>query len=100
MLTAVHNLYPSLSTYTAPFFQLSYYQPSKGTYIQGWDDVYFVFSSILAFTAIRAAAIEWAFVPFARRSGLKKKAALRFGEQAWLFSYYTFFWSIGMVRII
>lgn len=99
MLVAVHNLYPSLSTYTAPFFELSYYQPSQGLYTQGWNDIYFVISSIVTFTAVRAIAIEWVLQPLARKAGLKKKAALRFGEQGWLIMYDGFFWSFGMVSI-
>lgn len=99
MLLAVHNLYPSLRPYTAPFFQLSYYDPSKDAYVQGLDDAYFVFSSAIAFTAIRAIAIDWVFQPLAHYAGLKKKASVRFAEQAWLFVYYGFFWSFGMVSI-
>ncbi|KAL2013953.1 hypothetical protein VTN00DRAFT_1478 [Thermoascus crustaceus] len=97
MLLAVHNLYPSLRPYTAPFFQLSYYQPSKGVYIQGWDDIYYVIGSAIGFTAVRAIAIDWIFRPLARWAGLKKKKpSLRFAEQAWLLVYYGFFWSYGM----
>jgi very-long-chain ceramide synthase len=94
---AVHNLYPSLRAYTTPFFQMSYYQPSTGRYRQGWDDVYLVISSIIGFTAVRAIAIDWIFRPMAKRTGLKKKAALRFAEQAWLVVYYGVFWTLGMV---
>ncbi|KAL4929580.1 putative longevity-assurance protein (LAC1) [Aspergillus undulatus] len=96
MLLAVHHLYPSLAPYTTPFFQLSYYQPSQGVYIQGWDDIYFVISSVFAFTAIRAIAIEWVFRPMAQWSGLKKKTSIRLAEQGWMALYYAFFWSFGM----
>ncbi|KAL3437773.1 TLC domain-containing protein [Aspergillus tetrazonus] len=96
MLLAVHHLYPSLSPYTTPFFQLSYYQPSQGVYIQGWDDIYFVISSVFAFTAIRAIAMEWVFRPLARWSGLKRKASIRLAEQGWMWLYYAVFWTIGM----
>ncbi|KAJ5610195.1 hypothetical protein N7510_006914 [Penicillium lagena] len=95
-LLALHNLYPSLRPYTQPFFELSYYVPSKGQYVQGWDDIYFVASGIIAFTAIRAIAIEWILQPLARYAGLKRKASVRFAEQAWLFMYDGFFWSLGM----
>lgn len=100
MLLAVHHLYPSLSPYTAPFFQLSYYQPDTGLYIQGWDDIYFVASSAIAFTAIRAIAIDWVFHPFARYAGLKKKASVRFAEQGWQWIYYGFFCTFGLVRTV
>ncbi|KAL5334438.1 TLC domain-containing protein [Aspergillus crustosus] len=96
MLLAVHHLYPSLAPYTTPFFQLSYYQSSQGLYIQGWDDIYFVLSSIFAFTAIRAMAIEWVFLPGAQWMGLKRKASVRLAEQAWMWVYYAFFWTFGM----
>ncbi|KAL2863078.1 putative longevity-assurance protein (LAC1) [Aspergillus lucknowensis] len=96
MILAVHHLYPSLSPYTTPFFQLSYYQPTQGLYIQGRDDVYFVASSVLAFTAIRAMAIEWVLQPMAQKLGLKRKASIRFAEQGWMGMYYGFFWTFGM----
>ncbi|KAI9924007.1 sphingosine N-acyltransferase lag1 [Aspergillus wentii] len=95
MLLAVHNLYPSLRPYTTPFFQLSHYQ-SEDVYVQGWDDIYFVISSAIAFTAIRAITIEWVFQPVAQYAGLKRKASIRFAEQGWLLLYYGFFWSFGM----
>ncbi|KAF7115223.1 hypothetical protein CNMCM5793_001650 [Aspergillus hiratsukae] len=95
-LLAAHNLYPTLRPYTAPFFQLSYYQPSDGVYVQGFDDVYFVISSAITFTAVRAIAIEWIFRPAARYAGLKRKASNRFAEQAWMWMYYAFFWTFGM----
>lgn len=98
MLLAVHQLYPSLRPYTTPFFQLSYYRPEQGDYIQGWDDIYFVASSAIAFTAIRAITIDWILQPLARHAGLKPKAALRLAEQGWQCVYYGFFWCFGMVR--
>ncbi|ODH14274.1 hypothetical protein ACO22_06618 [Paracoccidioides brasiliensis] len=96
MIFALHNLYPSLKPYTSPFLQLPHYQPEKGTYVQGWDDIYFSSSAILAFTAIRAIAIEWLFQPIAQRSGLKQKASRRLAEQGWVLVYYLGFWTYGM----
>lgn len=98
MLLAVHHLYPSLNPYTAPFFQLSYYQPTTGDYVQGWDDIYFIASSAIAFIAIRAIVIDWILQPLAQSCGLKRKASVRLAEQGWLCLYYGFFWSLGMVR--
>ncbi|PYH97576.1 longevity-assurance protein [Aspergillus ellipticus CBS 707.79] len=96
MLLAVHHLYPSLNPYTAPFFQLSYYQPASGDYVQGWDDVFFVASSAVAFMAIRAMIMDWILQPLAQSYGLKKKASVRLAEQGWLAVYYGFFCSLGM----
>lgn len=99
MLLALHNLYPSLRPYTQPFFELSYYNPATDSYVQGWDDVYFVFSASLALTAVRAIAIEWILIPLARRAGLKRKGSIRFAEQGWQATYYGFIWAVGLVCI-
>ncbi|OJK02575.1 hypothetical protein ASPACDRAFT_76986 [Aspergillus aculeatus ATCC 16872] len=96
MLLAVHHLYPSLNPYTTPFFQLSYYQPASGDYVQGWDDVCFVASSAVVFIAIRAILIDWVLRPIAQHWGLKRKASLRLAEQGWLCLYYGFICSLGM----
>lgn len=97
MLLALHNLYPSLRPYTQPFFELSYYNPASGKYVQGWDDVYFVFSAALALTAVRAISIEWILQPLARQSGVKRKASVRIAEQGWQVMYYSFVWATGLV---
>ena len=97
MLLALHNLYPSLRPYTQPFFELSYHDPASNTYVQGWNDVYFVASATLALTAIRAIVIEWMIQPLGRLLGLKRKAALRLAEQGWQALYYGFVWAIGLV---
>lgn len=99
MLLALHNLYPSLRPYTQPFFQLSYYDAASNSYVQGWDDVYFVFSAAVAFTGIRAIVIEWIIQPMARSAGLKRKQAVRVAEQGWNAMYYSFIWGVGMVRL-
>lgn len=97
MLLALHNLYPSLRPYTQPFFELSYHDAATNTYVQGWDDVYFVFSAALGLTAVRAIAIEWILIPLARRAGLKRKGSIRFAEQGWQATYYGFIWAVGLV---
>ncbi|KAI1941593.1 hypothetical protein LOZ57_005578 [Ophidiomyces ophidiicola] len=96
MIFAVHNLYPSLKPYTAPLLSLPHYLPAKGTYVQGMDDVYFILSSMIAFTAVRAIAIDWVLRPIALQLGLKSKNSLRFAEQGWLLVYYVVFWSYGL----
>lgn len=97
-LLAAHNLYPSVQSFTTPFFQMSYYQPETGLYAQGRDDIYFVISAVLAFTAVRAIFIEWILRPLAKATGLKRKASMRFAEQAWLVIYDSTYWSYGIVR--
>lgn len=98
MLLALHNLYPSLRPYTQPFFELSYHDAATNSYVQGMNDVSFVFSAVLALTAIRAIAIEWILQPLARQAGLKRKGAVRLAEQGWQALYYGFIWSVGLVR--
>lgn len=54
---------------------------------------------IIVFTGLRAAVMDYVLIPFAQKGGIgKRKAQIRFAEQAWLFLYYTLFWSLGMVR--
>ncbi|GAB1204557.1 hypothetical protein APSETT445_003213 [Aspergillus pseudonomiae] len=67
-----------------------------GLYVQGWDDIYFVASSAIAFTAIRAIVIDWILRPIAMHAGLKRKASVRFAEQGWMWLYYASFWTFGM----
>jgi acyl-CoA-dependent ceramide synthase len=100
MLLALHNLYPSLRPYTRPFFQLSYYDAASNSYVQGWEDVYFVFSAAVALTGIRAIVIEWMIQPMARSAGLKRKQAVRVAEQGWNAMYYSFIWGVGMVCLV
>ncbi|EEA27924.1 hypothetical protein TMatcc_003775 [Talaromyces marneffei ATCC 18224] len=95
-LLAAHTLYPSVQSFTAPFFQMSYYHPESGKYKQGWDDVYFVISAVFAFTAVRGICLEWIFTPLGRYAGMKRKASVRFAEQAWLVCYDLTYWSYGM----
>ncbi|KAJ5665654.1 uncharacterized protein N7477_008102 [Penicillium maclennaniae] len=96
MLLALHNLYPLLRPHTQPFFELSYYDAATNSYVQGWNDVYFVVSAVLALIAIRAIAIEWILQPLARRAGLKRKGAVRLAEQGSQALYYGFIWGVGL----
>ena len=53
---------------------------------------------VIIFTGLRAAVMEWLLIPFACWGGVAKtKGKMRFAEQAWLFLYYTAFWTLGMV---
>jgi acyl-CoA-dependent ceramide synthase len=96
-----HVCFPSLRSSTIQYFTLSYYDAQSGLYNPGWQDLKFVSLCIIVFTALRAAAMDYALVPMARKCGIhKKKATIRFAEQAWLVLYYATFWSLGTVRII
>lgn len=97
MIFAVHNLYPSLRYYTAPFLTLPHYQPAKDVYHRGLDDIYFVLGWTTGLMALRSFCIDWVFGPFARYHGLKPKASLRFAEQGWQLVYYSIFWTWGLV---
>ncbi|KAI9481519.1 MAG: TLC domain-containing protein [Benjaminiella poitrasii] len=74
------------------------YKIGENQYDKGLDDAYFVGFWVIAFTFLRAVAIQFIFhpigkffniIPFAKRQ--------RFTEQAWTFAYYAVFWTVGMV---
>lgn len=66
--------------------------------MQGWDDFKFVSTWIIIFTALRAATMDYLLLPFAKCAGInKRKATIRFAEQAWMLIYYTLSWSLGAV---
>lgn len=93
--------FPTLRSSTIQYFTLSYYDAQTGLYNPGWQDLKFVSLCIIVFTALRAAAMDYALVPMAKKCGIhKKKATIRFAEQAWLVIYYATFWSLGTVRTI
>ncbi|KAL2350100.1 TLC domain-containing protein [Cryomyces antarcticus] len=97
LLTLTHVSFPRARWRTRKFFELSYYDASSGLYVQGWDDFCLVSLWIVVFTGLRAAVMDYVLIPFARWGGIeKKKARIRFAEQAWLFLYYVMFWSLGM----
>jgi len=63
----------------------------------GWDDIFFVFYWIIAFTGLRCAAMDYVLSPLASALGLKeRKPKVRFAEQAWIVMYNTLSFSIGM----
>ncbi|KAK4989328.1 Sphingosine N-acyltransferase lag1 [Elasticomyces elasticus] len=97
LLVLTHICFPRARRRTSKFFELSYFDSASGTYTQGWDDLDLVAFWIVVFTGLRAAAMDCLLIPFARWGGIqKKKATIRFAEQAWLFLYYAVFWSLGM----
>lgn len=99
LLVLTHVCFPSLRSSTIQYFTLSYYDAQTGLYNPGWQDLKFVSLCIIVFTGLRAAAMDYALVPMARKCGIhKKKATIRFAEQAWLVLYYAAFWFLGTVR--
>ncbi|KAL1310683.1 hypothetical protein AAFC00_000944 [Neodothiora populina] len=96
LLAMTHALFPSLRPRTGQFFMLSYHDEPTGLYHQGWDDFKFVTFWIVVFTALRAATMDYVLIPLAKYAGVsKKKATIRFAEQAWLLIYYAVFWTLG-----
>ena len=99
LLALTHLCFPRARRHTRKFFRLSYYNPDTDRYKLGWDDLPLIFYWIVVFTGLRASMMDYALTPLAQLAGIgKKKARVRFAEQAWIFLYYSAFWSIGMVR--
>jgi acyl-CoA-dependent ceramide synthase len=74
--------------------------PGSDQYDKGSDDAYFVAFWVLAFTFLRAFVMRYVFTPFAKAYGADTPAKQqRFAEQGWSFTYYSIFWSLGMVSI-
>jgi hypothetical protein len=98
LLFLAHLFIPKSRVHTRKFFQLSYYNPKTGQYGIGHDDSLLVTFSVIVFTGLRAAVMEYVLAPLARSQGIqKKKLQNRFCEQAWLLTYYIFFWTLGVV---
>lgn len=99
LLALTHLCFPRARRHTRKFFKLSYFNPSSGKYALGWDDLPLVFYWIVVFTGLRAAVMDYVFVPLAQMAGIeKKKEKVRFAEQAWIFVYPLGVWSLGMVH--
>ena len=98
LLCLTHVLFPRLRPTTKQFFTFSYYDEQTGLYNPGWDDLKLVGFWIVVFTGLRAGVMDYVLVPYARWVGIgKKKATMRFAEQAWLLIYYAVFVSVGTV---
>lgn len=98
LLALTHFFFPKSREYTSKFFSSSHYNPRTEKYGIGRDDSYQILFWIVAFTGIRASAMEYVLAPFAKWHGLKKrKAVTRFSEQGWLIGYYAVFWPLGLV---
>jgi acyl-CoA-dependent ceramide synthase len=93
-----HVAFPRARHHTRKFFSISYYNEATGRFALGWDDIFFVFYWIIVFTGMRCAVMDYVLTPIAAWAGIeKKKARIRFAEQAWILLYYGAFWSCGMV---
>ncbi|RKP36242.1 TLC domain-containing protein [Dimargaris cristalligena] len=81
------------------FTTLSYQVPESDppVYVHGPDDVYFVAFWVIAFTFIRAFAMEYIFKALARYNRITTPdKTQRFCEQCWSVLYYSASWSLGM----
>lgn len=100
LLFLTHLCFPRARRRTTKYFRLSYYNPDTGGYGAGIDDLYFITFWIVCFTGLRVAVMDYLLMPWAISGGIKKKKAqVRFAEQAWLLVYYIPFWALGMVRL-
>lgn len=101
ILFSIHFTFPHARHHTHKFFRISYYNPSTDRFALGWDDIWFVFYWIIVFTGARCFTMDYILSPIAHRAGIhKKKAKVRFAEQAWILLYYGLFWCIGMNLLI
>ncbi|KAF2155775.1 longevity assurance proteins LAG1/LAC1 [Myriangium duriaei CBS 260.36] len=97
LLGLTHLLFPSLRPTTSRYFLLSYKDHKTGLYQPGSEDFKFVALWIVIFTGLRAGTMDYVLVPWARSLGIhKKKATIRFAEQAWLIVFYSVFWTVGI----
>jgi very-long-chain ceramide synthase len=98
LLFLAHVCIPKARIHTRTFFALSYYNPASGKYAAGLSDVNLIIFCIVLFTGLRAGIMEFILAPLGKWCGLRKRKELtRFSEQAWLLTYYSVFWTLGMV---
>jgi very-long-chain ceramide synthase len=98
LLFLAHIFIPKAREHTIKFFTLSNYNPKTGKYGVGSGDISLIAFCIVLFTGLRAAVMEYILAPFAKRCGLEKRKDLtRWSEQAWMLSYYSIFWPLGVV---
>ncbi|KAI9242557.1 MAG: TLC domain-containing protein [Podila humilis] len=64
---------------------------------KSWNDLYFLFFWIVAFTFLRAAVMTHVLMPLARHWGAaSERTVVRFAEQGWICLYYSCSWVLGM----
>ncbi|KEY73135.1 hypothetical protein S7711_04884 [Stachybotrys chartarum IBT 7711] len=96
LLFLAHLFIPKARVHTRKFFLMGYYNPKTRQYGIGHDDGLLVTFCVIVFTGLRASVMEYILAPFGKYHGItKRKVLTRFSEQAWLFVYYTFFWTLG-----
>ncbi|OJJ47808.1 hypothetical protein ASPZODRAFT_15257 [Penicilliopsis zonata CBS 506.65] len=97
ILFTTHIFLPDVRQTTRTFFELSYHDPVTDTYTQGWDDLPYVAFWVVVFVGIRILLMDYLLKPLALLGGIhKKKAIIRFQEQAFILIYPIIFWSLGM----
>lgn len=97
LLFCAHMFLPEAQHHTQKFFRISYKNPITGKYALGWDDIFFVFYWIIVFTGLRCISMDYVLSPVAEWCGIKKKKAkVRFAEQAWILIYPAFTWTTGV----
>lgn len=94
-VATVHALLPFARQYTRLFYTLPY-QQGEGRYLQGPDDVFFVFGWLIFLTLARAALIE-GVSSVAKYGHISRKARTRLAEQSWLLVYDALSFAVGMV---
>jgi TRAM1-like protein len=100
ILLLLHVAFPGARYYTQKFTHLSYHNENSGWYAQGRDDAMFVCFWVVFLSGLRAGVIDYILIPLAAWAGIeKKKAKVRFAEQAWLVCHHGTSLSCGMVRL-
>jgi very-long-chain ceramide synthase len=98
LLLLLHSAIPGARYYTQKFTDLSYHNAITGKYSLGRDDSFFVCFWIVLLSGLRAGVIDYLLIPLAGWAGIeKKKAKMRFAEQAWLICHHGSSWLCGMV---
>lgn len=97
ILLLLHTAVPSSRDYTRKLMHLSYYNKDSGRYALGPDDSLFLSFWIVFLTGLRAGVIDYLLIPLAARAGIeKKKAKVRFAEQAWILCHHGTSWFCGL----
>lgn len=97
-VVTTYTLFPSSFVRQFLFFQEV--DAVTQTVEKSWNDLYFLFFWIMAFTFLRAAVMTHVLMPLARRWGAtSERTVVRFAEQGWICLYYSCSWSLGMVSV-